>query len=188
MSDWQLSPGKPQPGPAGYSLRLARKEDLDRLEALLLTLQDHLEAANPNLWQMKKKARRALRAQIANRLQAGDSVNLVAEHVEDGVVGVINGRLVSNSRYLPSQAGTIDQAFVRADHRRRGVGTALVAAVCDFFAERGVHDLSLRYVVGNEEAAAFWTALGFEPRIITAGASLGSVEERLAPAGKQAHR
>ncbi len=185
MSDWHLSPGEPKPSPAGYTLRLACKEDLDRLEILLLALQDHLEAANPSLWQMSEGARLGLRAQIANRLQAGDSLTLVAEHAEDGVVGVINGRLVSNTRYLPSQAGTIDQAFVRADHRRRGVGAALVAAVCRFFSDQGVEDLSLRYVVGNQEAAAFWTALGFEPRIMTAGASRDQVEAQLACTGRQ---
>lgn len=182
---WQPSHDESQPYPASYTIRMARNEDLDRLEALLLALQDHLEAANPNLWQMKKEARRGLRAQITNRLQAGGSLTLVAEHVEDGVVGVINGRLLSNSRYLPSQAGTVDQAFVRADHRRRGVGAALVAAICGFFADQGVDDLSLRYVVGNEEAAAFWTALGFEARIITAGASRDQVEARLACTGRQ---
>lgn len=188
MNDWHLSQGSPLPAPAGYTLRPAHKDDLDCLEALLLALQDHLEAANPNLWRMKAEARRGLRAQIANRLQAGDSLTLVAEHVKDGVVGVINGRLIRNTRYQPSQAGTIDQAFVRADHRRQGVGAALVAAICSFFAAREVSDLSLRYVVGNKEAAAFWTALGFESRIITAGGSRQRVEGRLARTAKQASR
>jgi len=151
----------------------------------LLALQDHLEAANPSLWQMTEEARRGLRAQIANRLQAGDSLTLVADHVDDGVVGVINGRLVSNTRYLPSQAGTVDQAFVQADHRRCGVGAALVAAICRFFADQGIEDLSLRYVVGNQEAAAFWSALGFEPRIVTAGASRDQVEAQLAYTGRR---
>jgi GNAT superfamily N-acetyltransferase len=185
MSNWQLVYGEPLPGPAGYTLRPARSEDLDRLEALLLALQDHLEAANPNLWQMTMEARQGLRAQIGNRLQARDSLTLVAEHIEDGVVGVINGRLIRNTRYLPAQAGTIDQAFVRADHRRHGIGASLVAAICGFFVDQGVDDLSLRYVVGNAEAAAFWTALGFEPRIITAGGLRRRVEERLACRGEQ---
>jgi GNAT superfamily N-acetyltransferase len=186
VSDWPFSRGEPLPAPAGYTLRPAHRQDLDHLEALLLALQDHLEAANPDLWRMNTKARRGLRAQIANRLQAADNLTLVAEHIEDGVVGVINGRLIRSNRYQPSQTGTIDQAFVRADHRRQGVGAALVAAICRFFAAQEVNDLSLRYVVGNEEAAAFWTALGFGPRIITAGVSRRSVEGQLADTKKQA--
>jgi hypothetical protein len=39
-----------------------------------------------------------------------------------------------------------------------------------FFAQHDVEDVSLRYVAGNKQAQAFWTALGFSPRIITAGA------------------
>jgi GNAT superfamily N-acetyltransferase len=180
VNDWQTPQDEAQHGPPGYTIRLARKQDLDQLETLLLDLQDHLEAANSDLWQMKPEARRGLRAQIANRLQAGDSHTLVAEHARDGVVGILSGRLVRNTRYVPPQAGTIDQAFVRADHRRYGVGTALVAAICRSFSGQGVDDLSLRYVVGNEEAAAFWAALGFRPRIVTVGASRGQVEARLA--------
>ncbi len=179
MSDCQPPNEELQSTLPGYTIRLARREDLDRLEPLLLALQDHLEAANPDLWQMKEETRQGIRTQIANRLQANGSLTLVADHEADGVVGVINGRVVSNTRYVPRRAGTIDQAFVRPDHRRRGVGTALVTAICRFFAAEKVDDLSLRYVVGNEEASAFWQALGFEPRIITAGAPRGRVEQRL---------
>ena len=171
-----------QQQPPGYTIRTARREDLDCLEALLLALQEHLEASNPSVWQKSEEAREALRAQIANRLRAEGSLTFVAEHTADGVVGVINGRIVTNTRYLPARAGSIDQAFVRVDHRRSGVGAALVAALCRFFAAEGVDDLSLRYVVGNEEATAFWTALGFRPRIVTAGAARARVEEGLASA------
>jgi GNAT superfamily N-acetyltransferase len=172
----------PAEAPPGYAIRPARRADLDRLEALLLALQEHLEASNPSVWQKSEEARLALRAQIANRLQAEGSLTLVAEHEEDGVVGVVNGRVVTNTRYVPPRAGSIDQAFVRADHRREGVGAALVTALCRFFAAEGADELSLRYVVGNEEAAAFWTTLGFRPRIVTAGAPRARVEERLASA------
>jgi len=165
--------------PPGYTIRRARREDLDRLEALYLALQEHLEVSNPSVWQKSQEAREALRAQIANRLHAEGSLTLVAEHETDGVVGVVNGRVVTNTRYVPSRAGNLDQAFVRADHRRGGVGGALVAALCRFFAAEGVDNLSLRYVTGNEEATAFWTGLGFRPRIVTAGATRARVEERL---------
>jgi len=45
-----------------------------------------------------------------------------------------------------------------------------------------VDDLSLRYAPGNAEATGFWNALGFAPRIVTAGASLQKVESRLSQA------
>jgi GNAT superfamily N-acetyltransferase len=162
-----------------YTIRRAAKADLDRLVVLLLALQDHLEASNPDLWRMTPEARSQLRGKLAARLDAHNGCVLVAEHVQDGVVGVIFGRVVSSNRYDPSRAGSVDQAFVRADHRREGMGTRLVAGLCRFFADEGVDDLTLRYVVANEEAASFWTALGFSPRITTAGARRQSVDELL---------
>ena len=129
---------------------------------------------------MKAEARTNLRGQLSSRLKAPQSCALVAEHKNDGVVGVIFGRVVTNKRYTPDRAGLVDQVFVRADHRRNSVGSWLVVELCRFFAAEGVDDLSLRYVMGNREAAGFWEALGFAPRIVTAGATRTEVEERLA--------
>jgi GNAT superfamily N-acetyltransferase len=173
-----MSEQKPQPE-LGYKIRPAERADLDRLVELLLALQDHLEAANPDLWRMKEESRANLKGQIASRLDAANSLMLVAEHEEDGVVGLISGRTAANNRYDPPLAGLVDQAFVRQDHRRQAVASRLVAELCRFFADNGVEDLSLRYVAGNEEAAAFWSALGFAPRILTAGARRSEVQARL---------
>lgn len=178
MSDSNRDPNQERYSP--YSIRPAQTSDLDRLVELLLALQDHVEAANTSLWRMKPGARSNLKGQIAGRLGASGSCALVAQHDEDGVIGVILGRIVINLRYTPSQAGQIDQAFVRADHRRAGVGSQLVADLCRFFAAEGVEDISLRYVAGNEQADGFWSALGFSPRIITSGASRQEVVERVA--------
>lgn len=165
-----------------YVIRQAHVADLDQLEELLLALQDHIERANATLWRMVPEGREGLRAQIANRLAAAAGIAVVAEHWDDGVVGVVFGRVVANHRYEPSLAGLVDQAYVRQDHRRRGVASRLVAEVCRVFAEQGAADISLRYVIGNDEAAGFWRALGLVPRIITAGAALETVQARLLPA------
>ncbi len=175
-----IPPGQQPAGSTGpYTIRQAQVHDLDRLAELLQALQDHLEASNAHLWRLKPEARSNLKGQIAGRLTAPDCCALVAEHHEDGVIGVIFGRIITNHRYTPSRAGQVDQAFVRADHRRAGVGTQLVAGLCRFFAAEEAEDISLRYVEGNIEAAAFWSALGFLPRIITSGASRQTVESQL---------
>jgi ribosomal protein S18 acetylase RimI-like enzyme len=162
-----------------YTIRHAQAADLDRLVELLLALQDHVEASTPDLWRMTPDSRHNLKGQLIGRLTVEGSCALVAEHDRDGVVGVIFGRITANSRYTPPRAGQVDQAFVRPDHRRAGVGSRLVAALCRFFAAEEVEDISLRYVVGNEEAAGFWSTLGFSPRIITAGAARQAIEARL---------
>ena len=173
-----IEPGTHTERHGSYSLRPAQPADLDSLIELLLALQDRIEASHPDLWRMKPEARHNLKGQIGARLRAANSCALVAEH-EDAVVGVIFGRIVVNNRYTPSRAGQIDQAFVRVDHRRASVGSRLVALLCRFFASEGVDDITLRYVVGNEEADGFWSALGFSPRIVTAGAGRDALQSHL---------
>jgi len=168
---------------ADYTIRMAERIDLDRLVVLQLALQDHLEASNPSLWRMSDQTRAQLKGQLAARLAAPDSCVLVAEQFEEGAVGVIYGRVATNKGYMPSRTGMVDQAFVQPQHRRRGVGSMLVAELCRFFVGQGIEDLSLRYVTGNEEAAGFWAALGFTPRIVTTGASRQVVGARLSQAG-----
>jgi ribosomal protein S18 acetylase RimI-like enzyme len=166
---------------SAYTIRRADQADLKRLEDLMSALQDHLEASNPSLWRMTPQGRRQLKAQLASRLDAPAGCALVAEHARDGIVGTAFGRVTANSRYIPSRAGSVDQLYVHPCHRRAGVGTRLVLALCEFFAQAGVDDLTLRFVVGNQEAAAFWADLGFEPRILTVGARRQAVEARYVP-------
>lgn len=163
-----------------YVVRPAQASDLDRLVELMQALQDHIEATNPDLWRMTDRARTQLRSQLGARLKASTACALVAEHSGAGVVGVAFGRVVTNNRYVPPRAGIVDQVLVAERHRRAGVGARLMAELCRFFSEEGVADLSLRYVVGNEEAAHFWETLGFAARIVTVGARRQDVEECLA--------
>jgi GNAT superfamily N-acetyltransferase len=162
-----------------YTIRTAQRADLDRIVELLLALQDHIEASNPDLWRLSVEARANLKGQLAARLEARGVCSLVADHDQDGVVGVVFGRILSSNRYEPSRAGSVDQLFVRPDHRRSGVARRLLAGLCRFFDQEGASDLSLRYVEGNQEAADFWMAAGFSPRIVTAGARLATVQCRL---------
>jgi ribosomal protein S18 acetylase RimI-like enzyme len=174
----------------GYAVRPPVTADLDALLELHWMLQDHLEGANPQLWTVTAEARRNLRGQLAARLRAAESCCVVAIPARvlpasplpssEQVVGMAFGRLVLNKSYTPARTGSIDQLFVHPEHRRRGLGSCLVGELCRFFAALAVDDISLRYVHGNQEAAAFWQAIGFAPRIVTVGANLAVVMARLA--------
>lgn len=56
---------------------------------------------------------------------------------------------------------SIEDLYVVPDFRRRGVGRALLEAAGDRFAARGVSYVEVQ--VEDEEAAAFYKALGYEP-------------------------
>ena len=60
----------------------------------------------------------------------------------------------------------IDDLCVDAAHRRRGVGTALLAHVRAYARERGFDDVTLNVWAFNEDARAFYAAQGFTPQRI----------------------
>ncbi len=162
---------------ADYTIRPAQRSDLDRLAALQLALQDHLEASNPDLWRMSDQTRAQLKGQLAARLAAPEGCVLVAEHAEDGVVGVIYGRVVTNKGYVPSRTGMVDQAFVQPQHRRRGVGARLVAETVPLSLPRKVWMTSpFATSPATNRQPPSGQPLGFTPRIVTVGASRQVVE------------
>jgi len=59
--------------------------------------------------------------------------------------------------------GEVESLYVRATHRRLGLGGALVRRHLDWF--RGVDRVVVGVAQGNEEAFAFYEALGFRVRV-----------------------
>jgi GNAT superfamily N-acetyltransferase len=87
------------------------------------------------------------------------AVELLAARAEGRVVGVA----VLAYRLSISAAGlfaSIEDLYVRPDARRQGIGRALLEAVEDRCASRGVSYVEAQ--VEDEEAAAFYSAFGYE--------------------------
>ncbi len=88
-----------------------------------------------------------------------DNLEVLAARAEGRVVGVA----VVAYRLNISAAGpfaSIEDLYVRPDERRRGVGRALLEAVENRCTARGVSYVEAQ--VEDREAAAFYTALGYE--------------------------
>jgi GNAT superfamily N-acetyltransferase len=103
----------------------------------------------------------------------GEFVAALREAVEAGEIEVLvactKGRVVGVAvlayRLSFGAAGlfaSIEDLYVRPDERRRGIGRALLEAVEKHCASRAVSYVEVQ--VEDEEAAAFYAALGYEPQ------------------------
>lgn len=95
---------------------------------------------------------------LREAVDRGD-LEVLAARAEGRVVGVA----VLAYRLSVSAAGlfvSIEDLYVEPDARRRGVGRALLEAVGERCAARGVSYVEAQ--VEDEEAAAFYAALGYE--------------------------
>lgn len=159
-------------------IRKARASDKDELVRMRLRMQEHMEAANPGIWKITEEGRRRIWPEVEETLSNGEDRVLVAE--EEGIiVGFTHGRVVSRETYTPRTVGHIDTIYVEPAQRRRGVGSGLVRELCRYFRERGVDEVNLRYVLGNDEAEEFWRILSLTPVIQTANTPLEALEEKL---------
>lgn len=162
-----------------FSIRRAVPDDLDVLLALCMALQDHLEKCNPSVWHTSSQGQVERRRDLALAIKSDDDLVLVACDPAGSAIGMAIGHIQRQDRYEPSLAGLIGRVFVQEAWRCCGVGRALVGDLVVFFQRRQVDEIAVQYVVGNREAERFWTRLGFEPRIIRAGASLAQLRAHL---------
>jgi ribosomal protein S18 acetylase RimI-like enzyme len=162
----------------GFEVRRAGFEDLERVREMRLSLQRHLEASNPLVWRATRDWEGRVEAELEGMLIDGHGRLLVA--LEGGrVVGFAYGRVHRRAEFLPRCVGEISMVYVEEGFRRRGIGSLLVGELCRFFGSESVEEVTIRYVMGNDEAELFWKSLGFKPVLQTANASLRDLEDRL---------
>ena len=159
-------------------VRKATATDQEKIVKLRIALQHHLEQSNPVIWQVTKTGQQELVQQV-NRMMTDDaSLVMVAEH-NTKIIGFANARILQRTEYEPNKVGFIIMAFIEKEYRRRGIGTQLIQKLCKYFEAENVHNITLRYVLGNQEAEAFWQHLGFTPIIHTAYINLETLKTRL---------
>jgi GNAT superfamily N-acetyltransferase len=165
---------------SGWTVRVAQESDVNDLVEMRLALHKHHECRNPSIWHALSEQHEyeRLKEEIIQCLCDQDTRIFVAVD-NDKLIGMVTGKVSFNEFRIPSIVASINIAFVAEEWRGKGVGTELVKKLCQFFASKGVKDVSVRYVVGNIEATRFWEKLGFLPRIITAGTDLQNLESKV---------
>lgn len=159
-------------------IRKATEADQEKIVKLRLALQHHLEQSNPIIWRVTKAGRQKLIQQVNQMLSDDESFVLVAEQ-NTHTVGFAYGKILQRTEYEPKKVGFIIMAFIQKPHRRRGIGTQLIYELCKYFEAEKISNITLRYVLGNQEAEAFWQHLGFIPIIHTAYTDLKTLKTRV---------
>lgn len=102
---------------------------------------------------------------------------LVAER--DGkVAGVARGDLRHG-------LGRISFVYLLPEHRRHGLGSALVRDLLGYFREHGAEHVTLGVDISNEDGTAVWRRLGFTEYSREMSADLDSLERRLGETSKE---
>lgn len=169
-----------------YQLREAVAADLPRLAELLIRMDAHVSGARRETLRPTAEGMRDIEQRLAGVIghphirfavitnRAGKVIamgNLQVWHYPD---------LWENPERRGQVVGVIDDIWVEPRYRRRGLNRRIVADLVEFASQRGVQELHLEYSLANQEAAAAWSRLGFEPTGVRASASLQTVCERLA--------
>ena len=136
--------------------------------ALNAELQEHERARRPSRrlgCEMTEEYVTALEAELARK--AEDAVLFVAESSDGKVLGFASCFVVEDELEQDPRQLRIEDVVVAEAARRHGVGSALVTEACRFGGKRGVRRVVLSVLTVNEDAAATYAALGFQPVLLT---------------------
>jgi GNAT superfamily N-acetyltransferase len=97
-----------------------------------------------------------------------EGIVLVADD-DDDVIGFASGEVYRRTRderfeVIDYVNGEVTELYVTSSARRRGVATALLAALDNHFLERGCGVVRIEVFAPNVSARAFYAKLGYEER------------------------
>ncbi|MEM4971410.1 MAG: GNAT family N-acetyltransferase, partial [Sulfolobales archaeon] len=101
-----------------YTIRHARKEDIDQISDLILRLKKLNEEFDP-LYTVRHEAPEIVRKYVSESFDKEDVIMLVADSLGK-VVGVIRAEIRSRIFYDPLMSGVITDLYVLPSYRRKG--------------------------------------------------------------------
>jgi len=103
---------------------------------------------------------------LVSQLSDPDSLVMVAE-LDGTVTGYVYAALESmNWMDLRGPSGIVHDIYVDERARRQGAGRALMEAAIGWIRSKGVSQVVLKTMSGNERAQRLFTAAGFRPTMI----------------------
>ncbi len=96
---------------------------------------------------------------VDQQLQGQSPGLLLVARENDGIIGV------ALAVYTPSaelgRVMTVNDFFVKPDHRRKGVGRELAKRMVEECRRMKIDEIALEVLMGNKTAASFWKSIGF---------------------------
>lgn len=136
--------------------------DIPMIARMARDLYHYIESIDP-VWRTSPVAEDLLRAHLTDLYTKRYAMTYLAcSGVE--LVGFITGTVVHRPPVLlPHRDGLVDNAYVRPEWRRKGIGSRLCRMLLDWFVRQEIREVRIHYQVSNRAAAAFWEKMGFRP-------------------------
>lgn len=96
-------------------------------------------------------------------LAASPGAVVLVARAEDGLVGFLLGRLLGPSLFTDEVNLSVEVVYVDGEHRRRGVGHALMLAAVEFALANGAENVYAASIPGARGVQRFFVRLGFTP-------------------------
>ncbi|MEM8836850.1 MAG: GNAT family N-acetyltransferase [Pseudomonadota bacterium] len=143
-------------------IRPYKTEDREAIIRLHGELQDYERAFRTTRAQGRAVSERQVADYEAMMASADEDAHLFIAEDDGTIIGFVF--FLAEDEVLEDDPGQVyvQDIAVTSDHRRMGVGAALMGKVRRFMAGRGLGRIDLQVLVGNDEALAFYRALGFE--------------------------
>lgn len=147
--------------PADVEVRIAGVEDLDVVYRLV-DEEARFHAGAPIFRPyVSRDVASAVRDELRGTLESPESDIFLAsvDGAEAGVMSI--GPANGSPHFVPERCAYVGDTAVLPSARRRGVGTALMAALNDWALERGHAHLALHVAMPNRISVPFWRSFGF---------------------------
>jgi ribosomal protein S18 acetylase RimI-like enzyme len=145
-----------------FSIRPATPADYDAVGAVYAEVERLHRDAAPHVFRAPDGP--ALNPEYFESMLAdADAVWLVAEHHGE-IWGFVTAQIVyapDRPILVPRRYAEVDNLAVLRQHRRAGIGRALMERAHAWAAERGIHEVELNVYEFNQDAIAFYEELGY---------------------------
>jgi len=161
--------------PAGYVIDAADTDDADVMADLWVDLAADQREYGSHLRPADNRDR--IHETMLQHVVSDTAI--VAREAEadapgEAFVGFVTFGPETGGYTLDVDRGIVHNIYVTPDHRRAGVGSALLAAAERTLSARGVEAVALEAMASNDVARAFYRAHGYEPHRVELETALES--------------